>query len=285
MLPVRACAALVASVGARSRGATPPKRLLHRLDELDRTTAFERIAERHRQARAARRLVAVAVLALLAVLATRAAAAPAPAPPAPPAGEIASDCDSELGCDDDGERGAGDDGEARDAADGAVIPRVVMRARGAPADSPCNCPRVAPFALSEVAAAAVRAAGLDHDPTHGWTTRARLAGLVPMLSGRVGRNLTWKEVDDPTLGYTTMFDVRATWRLERLLFDPNEIRIAAVDVSRRRERRRVETLAVHSYLAWLRVPRGGDRADLLAADLDILTDGWFSEALAKRGKP
>jgi hypothetical protein len=144
---------------------------------------------------------------------------------------------------------------------------------------------VLPLAVAEVAAAALRAAGLEHDPTHGWTTRARLAGLVPMFSARYGRNLTWKDVDDPTLGYTNMYDLRATWRLERLLFDPNEIRIAAIDVSRRREKRRVEMLAVHSYLAWLRLPRASDKAVLLAADLDAITDGWFSQALAKRGKP
>jgi hypothetical protein len=106
-----------------------------------------------------------------------------------------------------------------------------------------------------------------------------------MFSARYGRNLTWKDVDDPTLGYTNMYDLRATWRLERLLFDPNEIRIAAIDVSRRREKRRVEMLAVHSYLAWLRLPRASDKAAVLAADLDAITDGWFSQALAKRGKP
>ena len=106
-----------------------------------------------------------------------------------------------------------------------------------------------------------------------------------MFSARYGRNLTWKEVDDPTLGYTNMYDLRATWHLEPLLFDQNEIRIAAIDVSRRREKRRVEMLAVHSYLAWARLPRTSDRAVLLAADLDAITDGWFSQALAKRGKP
>jgi hypothetical protein len=44
-------------------------------------------------------------------------------------------------------------------------------------------------------------------------------------------------------------------------------------------------LAVHSYLAWLRLPRASDKAAVLAADLDAITDGWFSQALAKRGKP
>jgi hypothetical protein len=290
-LPPRLVDVLRSVIGLPVRA---PKRLIHRLEDLDRTSAFHRIAERHRQARVSRRLLALAVIVLLAVVATRVAAA-APAPQA--AVVVApSDCDPDLGCDD----GGNDDGEVRDGepadnGDGddpgaparelvapGVLPRVVTRNAGR--SSPCPCPHALPFAVAEVAAAAVRAAGLDHDPTHGWTTRARLAGLVPMFSARYGRNLTWKEVDDPTLGYTNMYDLRATWRLERLLFDPNEIRIAALDVSRRREKRRVEMLAVHSYLTWLRLPRANERAVLLAADLDAITDGWFSQALAKRGK-
>ena len=269
---------------------------MHRLDELERdhTTAFERVATRHDQARVSRRAIALAVIALLAVLAARAAAAPAGA-----AVVVApSDCDPDSGCDDGADEG-GDDGElggrdhtddgdgaavAGDAVRGGVIPRVVKRVAQLDA-TPCVCPRALPFTIAEVTAAAVRAAGLEHDPTGGWNTRARLAGLVPMFSARVGRNLTWKEVDDPTLGYTNMYDVRGTWHLERLLFDPNEIRIAAIDVSRRREKRRVEMLAAHTYLAWAKVPRTSEHAELLAADLDALTDGWFSRAVAKPGKP
>jgi len=272
MLPVRAW---------QKRARARPRRLLHRLADLDRTSAFYRIAERHQHARVSRRLLALAVIVLVAVLATRAvAAAPAPQVPVP---VLASDCDGDVGCDDGDSMGDDDAGEDAAAAADAIVPRIVKR--GATRElEPCVCPTVLPLALAEVAAAAVRAAGLDHDPTPGWSSRARLAGLVPMFSARYGRNLTWKDVDDPTLGYTNMYDLRATWRLDRLLFDPNEIRIAALDVSRRREKRRVEMLALHAYLAWLRLPRTSPRAILLAADLDALTDGWFSQALAKRGK-
>lgn len=270
MLPVRAW---------QRRARARPRGLLHRLADLDRTSAFYRIAERHQHARVSRRLLALAVIVLVAVLATRAAAAaPAPRVPAP---AIANDCDGDVGCDD--AEAAGDD-EPEEVGDlDPIVPRIVKRR--APGDAePCACPVALPLAVNEVAAAAVRAAGLDHDPTPGWRSRARLAGLVPMFSARYGRNLTWKDVDDPTLGYTNMYDLRATWRLDRLVFDPNEIRIAALDVSRRREKRRVEMLAVHSYLAWLRLPRTSPRAVLLAADLDALTGGWFSQALARRGK-
>jgi hypothetical protein len=187
--------------------------------------------------------IAIAIVIAIAVLAARADAAPVP-------------CDDELGCE----------------TEEVEVPHAV---------APCDCPLRVPISASEVAAVAVRVAGLDHDPTPSWNKRARLAGLVPTVSARVGRNLTWKEVDDPTLGYTNMFDIRASWSLERLMFDPNEIRIAAMDVSRRRERRRVEMLAIHTYYAWLGTARGTSVASELEADLDAITDGWFSETLAK----
>ncbi|MFT3697587.1 MAG: hypothetical protein QM831_30870 [Kofleriaceae bacterium] len=139
-----------------------------------------------------------------------------------------------------------------------------------------------PVPVASVAAAAVRAAGLDDDPIPGFRHRTRLAGLVPMISARAGRDLSWREVDDPTLGYTTMYDVRATWHFDRLLFDQNELRISALDVSRRRERRRVEMMAIHTYFEWL--TDASERPEL-GADLDAMTDGWFSQAIAKAAKP
>ena len=281
MLPVRAW---------RKRARARPRRLLHRLADLDRTSAFYRIAERHQHARVSRRLLALAVVVLVAVLATRAAGA-APAPQAPQPVAVPSDCDGELDCDDGGDRADDTDPDSANADSPelvGVMPQIVTRraaGAGARTNGPCRCPSSLPLAIPEVAAAAVRAAGLDRDPVPGWSTRTRLAGLVPMFSARYGRNLTWKDVDDPTLGYTNMYDLRATWHLERLLFDQNELRIAAIDVGRRREKRRVEMLAVHTYLSWLQLPRESPRAILLASDLDAITDGWFSQALAKRGKP
>jgi hypothetical protein len=217
------------------------------------------------------RALVIAVLVLLAVLAARVESAPLAVPigaPGEPGTEGACERDA-LG---------GDDGELdeRGDADRLVAPGAVLE--------------VAHVAIEvgDVAAAAVRAAGLSDDPAPGWRTRARLAGLVPWISSRAGRDLTWREVDDPTLGHTTMFDVRATWHLDRLLFDPNEIRIAAMDVSRRRERRRVAQLAIHTFYAWLgaaRAPARRWRADELRAELDAMTDGWFSQTLAKVQKP
>jgi hypothetical protein len=206
----------------------------------------------------------------LAALAGRASAAPRSSVPLLGPGE----CD---GCNDDAQR---DEPSETGVPDLEVMPRVITAAGGVPI--------AVPIAVRELARAAVRAAGLAEDRVPGWRYRARLAGLVPIVSSRYGRNSSWKEVNDPTLANTNMFDVRATWQLERLMFDPNELRIDAIDVSRRREKRRVEQLAIHSYYAWLgarelasRSSAWQMRADELAADLDAITGGWFAQALAQ----
>lgn len=142
--------------------------------------------------------------------------------------------------------------------------------------------------VSAVVAAAYRTAGLADDPTRSWSIRSRLAGLVPMVSARVGNNQSWREVPDPTIGHVLAFDVRAMWRLDRLLFEPNELRIKAIATNRRRERRRVAADTIHTYYRWLRAqaaashePRWTAHAEEVTAELDALTDGWFSEVLAK----
>ncbi|CAN5684581.1 hypothetical protein BH11MYX1_BH11MYX1_12120 [soil metagenome] len=229
------------------------------------------------------RAVLVAVFVVVAVLAGRASAAPPARVPVVPIMPPA-ECEGEA-C---GEDAAFEEASERAAPDFEMTPGVIAGPRAA---SRCGGCLAMPLAVSEVARAAVRAAGLSEDPTPGWRYRARLAGLVPIVSARFGHNSSWKEVDDPTLANSNTFDVRATWQLERLMFDQNEIRIEAIDVSRRREKRKVEELAIHSYYAWLAAqqfaPRSASwqtRADELAADLDALTDAWFTLAL-KRGKP
>lgn len=185
--------------------------------------------------------------------------------------------------------------DAPDVLDGAdeadAVPAPVDPARSTPVGFAVPGPheRLAPpIAVDRVVAAAYRAAGLDDDPTPGWRRRTRFAALVPWLSVRDGREAFWRDVDDPTLEYTQIWDIRATWHLDRLMFDPNEIRIEAMDVSRRRERRRVAAAAIHTYYEWLalaaaadRSPRWATRADEVHAELDAITDGWFSANLPR----
>ena len=143
-------------------------------------------------------------------------------------------------------------------------------------------------AVSAVVAAAERAAGVADDPSPSWRRRSRLSALIPFVSVRAGQNQAWREVDDPTISHGVGVDLRAAWHLERLLFDPNEPRLAMLDVARRRERRRVAALAIHVYFDWITARAAADadiRAELDAqekqAELDALTAGWFSQTLAK----
>lgn len=143
-----------------------------------------------------------------------------------------------------------------------------------------------------VVAAAERAAGVDEDASTSWRRRSKLAALVPMLSVRVGNTQSWRDVVDPTVNRAAAFDVRASWRLDRLVFDSIEMRIDAQEIARRRERRAVAALAGRAYFAWLRAEASAagsgrgrrDKWALRAAEavteLDALTAGWFSDTVA-----
>jgi hypothetical protein len=211
-------------------------------------------------------LIVVAILALLAALAARVNAAPA------------------VEDNDDDTLSGGEPIATPGAAPLGELPTLAI---------PIPTTRITPpIPVRDVIAAAYRAAGVADDPAPSWRLRSRLGGLVPWIAGRAGRNLTSNEVADPTLGYSEVWDVRATWHLDRLLFEPNEIRIAAIDVSRRRERRRVAATVIHTFYDWLALEVAGKRsvhwamrADEVLAELDAMTDGWFSQALAKVQKP
>jgi hypothetical protein len=147
-------------------------------------------------------------------------------------------------------------------------------------------------ALPAVIATAYRTAGLADDPVPSWRTRSRWSALVPTLSSRIGNSQSWRDVTDPTVNRALSYDVRASWRLERLVFDPNEPRFNAFDLARRRERRRIRAAVTHFYWSWLgaraalasaeleqrRRPVAALQAQRSQSELDALTDGWFTDA-------
>ena len=139
--------------------------------------------------------------------------------------------------------------------------------------------RLAAPPIARVVAAAYRAAGLEHDPGRSVVRRARLAGLVPWLTVRGGTNTSWHD-EDPNVGRGTTVEVRATWRLDRLVFDRHELQVTAMQAARRRERRRLASRVIKAYFSWRRaaLARSTPRAEEAEAELDALTDGWFSEA-------
>jgi len=145
-------------------------------------------------------------------------------------------------------------------------------------------------AIGEVLEAAYQAAGLDRNPATSWRRRARLAGLVPWLSVRFGRDASWNDLE-PEIDHDTTVEVRATWRLDRLVFDGRELQVSSIDTARRRERRRLASRVIRTYFAWRRLaaasvarPGLGLRAEEAAAELDAVTDGWFGDELARRTK-
>jgi hypothetical protein len=135
--------------------------------------------------------------------------------------------------------------------------------------------------IGEVLAAAYAEAGLDHDPTPGWSRRARLAGLVPLVAVRAGRNTKWEELE-PDVGYGVTYEVRATWRLDRLVFDGREMQAASQQAARRRERSQLVGRVLGLYFAYRRAVASGLalRAEEAAVELDALTGGYFLGALA-----
>ncbi len=150
---------------------------------------------------------------------------------------------------------------------------------------PCAEPVAGP-PVGDVVSAAYRAAGLDRSPARGWIRRARVAGLIPQVTVRTGSNTSWQELD-PEIDRGTTIEVRATWRLDRVLFDGRELQIASIEATRRRERRQLSSRVIRSYFHWQRMasaaasdPRWASRAEEAAAELDALTDGWFSGRLA-----
>lgn len=137
--------------------------------------------------------------------------------------------------------------------------------------------------IGEVLAAAYAAAGLDRDPTRGLARRARLAGLVPYLSVRTARDVSWRD-GEPDVGRGATLEVRATWRLDRLVFDARELGASSLAAALRRERRRLATIVIRTYFVWQRAAsstRSARRAEEAAAALDAVTDGWFSEAVER----
>jgi hypothetical protein len=196
----------------------------------------------------------LAILAVLAFLATRAAADDNV--PGEPAGDERDD-------DDNGARAS-------------TLPDVAITA----------LPEAPPVAA--VVAAGYAAAGIDRDPSHNWNVRARLGGLVPQVTIADGIDSSWHDID-PNIGRRQIFEVRATWRLDRLLFDTNELHVATIEASRRREKRRVANLVIRGYFTWRRAvaatsqdARWGSHVDEAVAELDALTNGWFSAELTAR---
>jgi hypothetical protein len=188
----------------------------------------------------------------------------------------------------DRDRGRGREAGDRDADDREPDADAGTDAPPPPAARPVGGPPV-----GEVLAQAYRTAGLARSPARGLARRARLAGLLPSLTVRAGRNTRWQDAE-PDVDRGVAVEARASWRLDRLLFDGRELQIASAETARRRERRQLASRVIRAYYHWQRTaaaaagqPRWASRAEEAAAELDALTDGWFTRQLtrARRDPP
>ncbi|HEX4462249.1 MAG TPA: hypothetical protein VIA18_29940 [Polyangia bacterium] len=152
--------------------------------------------------------------------------------------------------------------------------------------------------VRELQRAAARVAEVHPERVKSWLGRVRKAALMPTLRVRAGRgNEVWATDSSGRVELTDAdtwhFDFEATWSLDRLVFDRNELRTSreAQRLAGRREellvrvtqlyyeRRRLQVDALQTPEA----PNAIDRAieiDELTAVLDGLTDGALSRGKA-----
>jgi hypothetical protein len=155
--------------------------------------------------------------------------------------------------------------------------------------------------VGAVVGAALRASGADPDEISGMVTRARVAGLVPVLraGGRRGRGqdlselqpvdgggrATWSS-DDQYAVYGTLI-----FRFDRLLFAREEVPLLREARARRAERWELVRTVVHVYYERRRLmlesallPPDVERAvrtEELGALLDGFTGGEFSRMIRR----
>jgi hypothetical protein len=161
--------------------------------------------------------------------------------------------------------------------------------------------------LAEIRDAALRHAGLDRHPERAWARRARLAGLMPVVTVSLQRDLahdadlsresSGKESLDIGTNRDIGLEARAVWRLDRLLYDDAEIRALQTAQRQHQERldlvMRVTSIYYQRRKLQLAQGRGGSEAsrmdqilaiDELTDQLDALTGGYFRHALQARNR-
>ena len=195
------------------------------------------------------------------------------------------------------------------AADGAPnrarerrVDLALLRAQAA-ADPPVAALRAAASALALT----------EPDRAHSLVVRARLAGWLPELRGRVDRHFARSESVD--LGGPTAtplapvgidsdndvrYELRATWDLSKLVFNPDEIGAQFQALRTADARREIESLVIRLYFDRRRLkaelgaadatatgmPLSGVRLELrvaeIEAELDALTGGAFTRLSRRR---
>ena len=190
----------------------------------------------------------------------------------------------------------------------ALLALILASAETAGAEPPAGPPPPAarPLVTSALARGTVNAA-LDSAGFRGaqrrsdaLSTRIALSALLPDLSIRVARSTDQSlrfstTYDDPYRyseagGVGFWIDGRATWHLDRLLFDPNEIAVERLRAGRAEAAGKLAHRVLELLFDWQRARRSEEnlalsdeereaaalRAVEAAVTLDLLTKDWFS---------
>jgi hypothetical protein len=168
--------------------------------------------------------------------------------------------------------------------------------------SPGAPPNTSEPTVEELQRAAVRHAELEPERVRSWERRLRLAPLAPTLRVQVGRGVFDLASTTDASGVTRLtvgardewqFQIAATWALDRLVFHPDELRLAreAQRVAARRERLVTDVAQLYYERRRLQLalaqapPPDGSAAGvrLRLEELSAILDGLTGGALGQRG--
>jgi hypothetical protein len=133
--------------------------------------------------------------------------------------------------------------------------------------------------VAELQAAATRLAAVEPERVRSWQRRARLAAALPVFRARVGRGTGGVVLTHGLDGidrYSTVdsdtwrFEFEATWSLDRLIFDPQEVRVSreAQRMAGRREQLLTEIAQLYYARRRLQVDERLDPGARLEVALD-----------------
>jgi hypothetical protein len=118
---------------------------------------------------------------------------------------------------------------------------------------------------------------------------------MPIVTVRADRDLGWEEGGSPSaapvaVDHDLHAEVRLSWRLDRLIYDPGEPRLFEAERAARRARVALDQEVTQLYFRWRRAAAdaedtedGGDDGDEQLdeaetfAQLDALTGGWLGK--------
>ena len=187
----------------------------------------------------------------------------------------------------------------------------VAPASAAPASAPAVAPPPPPILTPRLARCTVRhaleSAGYLHARSRlaSLATRARSSSVLPELGLRTlrssGQLLRLAPTTDDPYRYTQAgtseltLEARLTWHLDRLVFADEEVTLERLQIERDAAERRLIDYVLERLELWQRGkvraldpntdPEQRDSAELAAiaaaVELDVLTDGWFCQAIGE----